>query len=581
MRAPGLSLLLAAAVSMFGQAAFAAAYFVDQHHPAARDDGAGSTDRPFHTIGRAVRALTAGDTVTIRTGTYRESIAVPASGAPGQPIIIQAEAGAQVTLTGANPLRDLKPDAAGRLALPWPHKFPVHPNNPRHVLIGRCEQVFVERYPLFQVASAAAVVPGTFCAEPGRLTLHLPYAAGKKSAPLIEASVRAELLRVTGRHVVVRGLRFRFAANRAQQAMAVFSGAHGIIEDCVFERANGIGASFRAEGIQVRRCSFLENGQLGFSANRAHGLLLSECLVRGNNTKNFDRNWEAGGDKLVLCRGVVIERCQFVENRGFGVWFDIGNEAGTVRHCLFADNENAGLFYEISFGLHAHDNVFVGNGHVADRGAWGADGGIALSSSPGCVIERNLLVGNKEGLQLREQLRTTAVLAGGPEVAVWNHDQIVRRNFYAYNQLQVGGYFDVADERHWPAARQAGRGETQRATDDFAADYQARAAKGHPVGLSLEQLKIALTENLFAQHPGQASLRWGVPWKRNAVLADLAQVTRELPELEHGSRQVDAPFAAPAARDFRLPATHPALVQGCYPQGSVPGVQLGAIAARP
>ena len=92
-------------------------------------------------------------------------------------------------------------------------------------------------------------------------------------------------------------------------------------------------------------------------------------MIRGNNTRNFDRSWEAGGDKLVLCRGVVIERSQFVENRGVSVWFDIGNEACTVRHCLLADNEDAGLFCEISFGLHAHDNVLVGNGLVAGKGS--------------------------------------------------------------------------------------------------------------------------------------------------------------------------------------------------------------------
>ena len=582
MRTPrllaGLTLLLRLAIAgTTGGPLFAAEYFVDQHHPAADDTGAGTADQPFKTISRAVRTLTAGDTVTLRTGIYREAVVLAASGAAGRPILLQAEPGAHVTLTGADVLRDWPPDAAGRLSLPWPHQSPLHPNNARHALIGRSEQVFVDRYPLFQVASAAAVVAGTFCAEAGRLTLQLPYAANPKAPPLIEASVRTELLRVTGRHVVVRGLHFRFAANRAQQAMAVFAGAHGLVEDCVFERANSIGASFRAEDIQVRRCAFLDNGQLGFSAHRAHQLRLSDCLVRGNNTKNFDRGWEAGGNKLVLCRGVLLEHCQFVENRGLGAWFDIGNEACTVRHCLFADNETAGLFYEISFGLHAHDNVFVGNGHGADKGSWGADGGIALSSSPDCVVERNLLVGNKEGFQWREQLRTTPRLAGGAEVAVWNHDAIVRHNFYAYNQLQVGGYFDVADERHWPAAQQSGRSEGRRASADLAADYQAREGQAQPGGLSLEQLKISMTENLFAQRPGQPSLRWGVPWKRHVVFADPARIARELPGLERGSRLVEAPFAHAAARDFRLPADHPAIVGGCYPTGEVPGVRLGIL----
>jgi hypothetical protein len=563
--------LTAAAAGPLG----AAVSFVDQHHAAAEDSGPGSSDRPFKTLGRAVRTLAAGDTVLIRSGSYRESLVIAANGEPGRPIVIAADTGAHVVLTGADILHGAKPDAAGRISLPWPHRFPHHPNDARHALIGRCEQVFVDRYPLHQVADPAAVVPGTFCAEQGRLTLQLPFVPPPKSPPLLEASVRPELLRVSGSHVVVRGLRFRYAANGAQQAMALFAGNHGVVEDCTFERSNGVGAGFRATDLQVLRCAFLENGQLGFSANHAHHLLLRECVVRGNNAKNFSRHWEAGGNKLVLCRGVVLERCQFLGNRGFGAWFDIGNEACTVRHCLFADNEDAGLFYEISYGLHTHDNVFIGNGHLADRGAWGADGAISLSSSPGCLIERNLMVGNKEGFQLREQLRTTARIAGGPEVAVWNHDQAVRRNFYAHNQLQVGGHFDVKDERHWPATRRRGAVDSASAPVDLAAGYQAREEQGQPHGLSLDQLRLALTDNLFAQHPGQASVRWGVPWRRHSVFSEPARAATELPGIETRSRLVDAPFANPAARDFRLPAGHPAHLDGCYPRGEVPGVRLG------
>lgn len=566
-----------AAIALWCGPIFAADFTVDQHHPMADDAGAGAPDRPFKTIGRAVRSLAAGDTVSIRTGIYREALVIAGSGEPGRPIVIQAEAGAQVIVTGADVLREMKPDASGRLTAPWPHAFSVHPSDPRHALIGRCEQVMIDRYPLQQVTDASALGPGMFCAEKGQLTLQLPYPPGKNSPPLIEASVRPEVLRVTGRHVTLRGIRFRYAANGAQQGMAVFAGVGDVIEDCVFERSNGVGAAFRAPGIHVRRCSFLENGQLGFSANQAHDLVVSECVVRGNNTKNFSRDWEAGGNKLVLCRGVVLERCQFVENRGFGAWFDIGNEDCTVHHCLFADNEDAGLFYEISFGLHAHDNVFVGNGLVAGKGSWGADGGIAVSSSPGCVIERNLMVGNKDGFQFREQRRTTRVLKGGPEIAVWNHDEIVRRNFYAFNQLQVGGYFDVDDERHWPAAAQKGKPERGRAAADLAADYQARDGQGQPVALSLEKLKLTMADNLFARRPGQSSVRWGVPWKRHTVYSELSRVPAELAGLEHGSREVEAPFANAAARDFRLPANHPALVNRCYPEGDVPGVRLGGI----
>ena len=137
---------------------------------------------------------------------------------------------------------------------------------------------------------------------------------------------------------------------------------------------------------------------------------------RRNNIKNYPRGWEAGGDKIALTRGAVVEHSRFLKNHGNGLWFDISNVDCTVRNCLFADNEDAGIFYEISYGLHAHDNVLVGNGLAKTKGAWAADGGICVSSSPGCVTQRNLIVGNEQGFCFREQNRSTLPADG-------THDQ--------------------------------------------------------------------------------------------------------------------------------------------------------------
>ena len=137
------------------------------------------------------------------------------------------------------------------------------------------------------------------------------------------------------------------------------------------------------------------------------------------------RGWEAGGNKIVLTRGAVIENSVIVENRGNGIWFDIGNENNVVRNCLIANNEDSGIYYEISYGLHAHDNVIIGNGFAHHPDAWGASAGISISSSPNCVIERNLILGNKEGFNFREQVRSTLRIDKKSE-PVWNHDHIIR-----------------------------------------------------------------------------------------------------------------------------------------------------------
>ena len=40
----------------------------------------------------------------------------------------------------------------------------------------------------------------------------------------------------------------------------------------------------RETNLTVRRCTFRDNGQMGFGAGRAHRLLVTESRVVGNNT---------------------------------------------------------------------------------------------------------------------------------------------------------------------------------------------------------------------------------------------------------------------------------------------------------
>lgn len=565
----------------------AARWEVNQRHPKASDDNPGTADKPFKTIARAARAVTPGDTVRIQTGVYRESVLVEASGTPDRPITFEPAPGAQVVLTGSDLLTDWtkEPGTDGVFSTSWPHRFIgwnrphfTHPGDDYHRMIGRAEQLFVLGYPYLQVLERAQLGRGAFFVDLEAKRLYVSPRDGRdltKRGVMVEGATRGEIWHSKGAYLRVRGLRFRYAANPAQKGAALFSGAHGLVEDCVFEHTNGGGATFTGTDITVRRCRFEDNGEIGFGGSFAHRLHMEDCVVRANNAKGFSRDWEAGGMKLCMCRGVIIEHCQFLENRGNGIWFDIGNEDCTVRGCLIEGNEEAGIFYEISYGLKAQDNVIIGNGLADYPGGWGASSGIALSSSPGCVIERNLLVGNKEGFNFREQDRTTRLIEDRAERPVWNHDQTVRHNVIAYNRdAQTWGWFDTRDGRHWPAAMQAQVAETGRARDDIAANYLAKDKKTAPPGLDLAKLKITMADNLYAAAPGQALFNWGVGWKKHKQYATLDEARRDL-SLEEGSRQAQLDFADPPSHDFRLPAGSPALTMDCYPRTTVPGVTLG------
>ncbi|MCY3020807.1 MAG: right-handed parallel beta-helix repeat-containing protein [Planctomycetota bacterium] len=565
----------------------AAELTVQGSDPRASDDNPGTAEKPFKTIGRAAKAVEAGDTVRIGSGVYRERVVVENSGTAEKPITFEAAVGAAVVVTGADRVTQWTKENGGEavFSAPWPHRFlgwtkqGTHPDDSYHLLIGRAEQVFVLGYPCHQVLKREQVGRGTFYVDLDAKRLYVCPSDGRdlSKGVLVEASARGELWQSKGAHIRVRGLRFRYAANAAQQAAAQFSGHYGAIEDCVFEETNSSGAAFTGENIVVRRCVFQDNGQLGFGANHAHNLLLSGCLVRNNNVKNFSRDWEAGGDKLVLCRGAVLEQSRFLDNRGNGVWFDIGNEECVVRNCLIAGNECAGIFYEISYGLHAHDNVIVGNGLTDYPGAWGASAGIAVSSSPNCVIERNLLIGNKEGFNFREQQRTTPRINDKAERWIWNHDETVRNNVLAHNRdAQVWGWFDVNDGRHWPASMQDKAADAGKAKEDIAADYQAKSKEGAPVGLDLAKLKLTFENNCYHAERGEGLFNWGPAWKKNRKYGSLDDVRKEL-SLESGGQCAEFVVGDYLTRDLRVPADSPALKLGCYPKGAVPGVVLGTL----
>jgi len=495
---------------------------------------------------------------------------VSASGTAVAPIVFEPATAAHVVVTGADIVAPWRAehgqDAGDRIySTPWTYRFinysPIfaHPDDDQHRLIGRAEQVVIDGYQLRQVLRRDELSRGTFFVDMPNSRLYVWAAnnreldTGRNGDSHVEASTRSTLWETKGAYVSVRGIQFRYAANQAQAGAVLLHGNGDEIEHCRFERMNSIGATFLAPDQVAAGCEFVDNGQMGWGANGADRLHMVNCLTEGNNTKGFDRGWEAGGNKTVLSRHVLLDHCRFVRNRGNGIWFDIGNEDAEVRNCLIADNEDAGIFYEISFGLHAHDNVITGNGFADNSGAWGAEAGICLSSSPGCMIERNLLVGNKEGFDFREQDRTTPRIGappGGREQPVWNHNETIRNNIIAYNRdAQTWGWFDTRDQRHWPRALQTG---------------------GRPPR-SLPDLQIVFTDNVYATDGAQGLFNWGTAWLPHRYYSDLDSVSREL-GLEQGSIVAPIVFRDFAAGDMRLAPGMTGLARECYPRGRVPGV---------
>ena len=85
---------------------FSKTYYVDNSSAGADDNGPGSSDHPFRTIGKAAQVLEPGERVVIAAGTYRECVR-PERGGTGADRMISYEAapGAKVYLKGSEILK--------------------------------------------------------------------------------------------------------------------------------------------------------------------------------------------------------------------------------------------------------------------------------------------------------------------------------------------------------------------------------------------------------------------------------------------------------------------------------------------
>ena len=81
-------------------AAWAADIVVDQAASGAADGNPGTAEKPMRTIAAAVAKVQAGDTVTVKSGTYPETVKIAASGTAEKPITLRAAPGEKVVIGG-------------------------------------------------------------------------------------------------------------------------------------------------------------------------------------------------------------------------------------------------------------------------------------------------------------------------------------------------------------------------------------------------------------------------------------------------------------------------------------------------
>jgi hypothetical protein len=169
--------------------------------------------------------------------------------------------------------------------------------------------------------------------------------------------------------VVIRGLTIRgFVAPLNQGVVNHDSGARWVVEGNIIEDNDGA-AMMAGTGQVVRGNCLRNNGQYGINAYSSGGgltdLVIEDNEITGNNTGDWETQVPGcgctGGAKFWSVDGADIRNNWVHHNHGAGIWADTNNNDFVVEGNLIEDNDNEGLFYELSYNLELSGNTFRRN----------------------------------------------------------------------------------------------------------------------------------------------------------------------------------------------------------------------------
>jgi len=451
-----------------------AEFFVDGNSEAASDDNPGTGDKPFKTIGRGVRELRPGDTLTVRGATYREAVDIQLVGTRDHPIIIQAAPGETVVIKGSEVVTGWVKDGSVWRKQGWTKDY-VTANfakgtqlvSPNLLEVYQKDGLGGEAVVLYRVRKPEELREGKCYWDEATGTITIwpvetngPFDPNQSG---VEIPVRGPGLSVQKQWVRVRGFQVR------QCGMGMITnwpsvGVTGFdcsLEDCVITWCDFGGVSISGFRTALRRCEASYCGNSGMGAGVGEEMLIEDCVVTHNNFWRYSPGWHGGGAKLIpWFNKSVVRRCEFAYNYGPGLWFDGSCNDSIIEGCRCHDNEGPGIMVEISRGSIVRNNLcynnrnglpgidlmpLAGKGYSplvceARRVEGGAGGcGIFVSSSPDTKVYNNLCYRNEGmGIFAEWAKRESSDIADfverkGREVVMSTHGVDVRNNILVSN----------------------------------------------------------------------------------------------------------------------------------------------------
>lgn len=412
------------------------------------DTNDGSAERPFATLGAALKAAPSGATIEVASGTYREGEL-----STSKKLTITAGKGQQVSLNGADIVTDWNDNGDGTYSsarsdfVRFSHVSTVNANPAIEGMAAYPEQVFVDGQELTQVADRSEVGPGTFWVnDPDPVTLVNPqnnrqgynvkphtgvsYVLGDNpSGHTVEVVQHHRSLTLGGEGSVFNGFTVEKYSPLQQWdykdpeigtltgGVMFFVGAKNVSVTNNTFQYSAMGTALgltNADGSTVSGNTITHNGGVGFGINRSSDISVEHNTWSMNNQAGFIVDncgafCTIGDTKITHVDGVryAFNTHDYSEagynhndpnvdspRRLIGVWFDEGVINSEIVGNHFINVGKSAIFDEVSSG-----NIIASN--IVEN----SFEGIVLSGTDSDKIFNNTIVDTLSPMVIREDTR--------------------------------------------------------------------------------------------------------------------------------------------------------------------------------
>jgi parallel beta-helix repeat protein len=256
--------------------------------------------------------------------------------------------------------------------------------------------LFVDDQMMWRVDNRDQVAPGKWWSDGSQIVMGDNPVGRKVEVSVTEHAFLSDAADVTIQNLVVEKFA-TIAQGGAIQAQLPGLGARGtdwLIEN-VETRLNHAAGIRAGDGTMIRNVHSHHNGQEGITGN-GDGITVESSEIDHNNLRGFNWGWEAAGAKFTTTTRLVLRDLEVHDNKGPGLWADIGCRDTTFENNVVYGNDAPGIFYEISFDAVISGNEVYDNGFIMGDWLWGA--GILVAASSGVDVFDNVVTNNADGI---------------------------------------------------------------------------------------------------------------------------------------------------------------------------------------